>query len=101
MEPLRAARMDSRVPQPHANGSERDCPELPIRFCCWETSYPRGGGESGVENDSSGSKATSRVQDVSFASATKDVEGASTAAGPISEAAIAASGSEVLRHEHE
>jgi hypothetical protein len=43
----------------------------------------------------------SGAQAAAFVGAISEVEGASTAAAPISDAAIAASGSDVLRHEQE
>jgi hypothetical protein len=65
------------------------------------TRYPRGGGESGTEDDSSGEGLNERVRAAGFAGALTEAERASTAAGPISDSAIPASGSAALRHEHE
>jgi len=63
-------------------------------------SYPRGGGESGTEDDSSGAGLNEVANAAVSVGASGEADGASTAAGPISASAIAARGSEVLPHEH-
>jgi hypothetical protein len=67
--------------------------------CRCETSYARGGGESGTEDDSSGAGLIEFANAAASVGAISEAERASTAAGPISDAAIAASGSDVPRHE--
>jgi hypothetical protein len=64
-----------------------------------ETSYPRGGGESGTEDDSSGVGSKVNEQAPAFIGAASGAGGVRTAGGPISDAAIAAIGSAVLRQE--
>jgi len=61
--------------------------------------YPRGGGESGVRDDSSGSGLNGVSESSAASCAIIDNDGPSTAAGPIKNAVIAATGSEVLRQE--
>jgi hypothetical protein len=65
------------------------------------TSYPRGGGESGTEDVSSGEGLNESVGAAALVDAITDAGGASTAAGPISDSTIAASGSAALRHVQE
>jgi hypothetical protein len=67
----------------------------------WRTSYPRGGGESGADDDSSGSELDRHTQATASVGGITEAKGASTAAGPSSDSAIAARGSAVLRHEQE
>jgi len=62
--------------------------------------YARGGGESGTETQWSGRDAADWTVVVAPTGAMPRSADTSTAAGPISAAVIAASGSEVLRQEH-
>jgi hypothetical protein len=66
-----------------------------------ERDYLRGGGESGVGDDSSGSGLNGVSEPIAFSGAIIVNDGPSTATGPIEDAIIAATGSEVLRHEQE
>jgi hypothetical protein len=66
-----------------------------------ERSYERGGGESGTEDEWSGLASPAADNAPTGAGAIVDTAGASTAAGPISDAAIAAIGSDDGRHEQE
>ena len=63
--------------------------------------YARGGGESGTEEESSGSGSNAADRGAAGAGTMAESDGASTAAGPMSEAVIAATGSDVGRHEQE
>ena len=56
---------------------------------------------SGTKDDSSGAGLKAGSQAVALVGTIAEAEGTSTADGPISDAAIAASGSDVLRHEQE
>jgi hypothetical protein len=66
-----------------------------------ERSYRRGGGESGTESESSALGSNAADNATARAGTIVDTDGASTAAGPISDAAIAAIGSDDGRHEQE
>ena len=63
--------------------------------------YVRGGGESGTENDSSGERLNGDTERIPVMGPTRVHEGPKTAGGPISEAASADSGSDVLRQEQD
>ena len=67
----------------------------------WDVDYARGGGESGTEALWSGRDATDGTVVVAPTGAMPRSADTSTATGPISAAAIAANGSEVLRQEHD
>ena len=77
------------------------CPTSPVRVVGRGTSYPRGGGESGTEDESRGAGRNAGSEAAPFAGPRTAAAGASTAGGPISDAAIAAIGSDVLRQEQE
>lgn len=63
--------------------------------------YARGGGESGTKVESSGFEANLGDEPAGTSGAIEEAAKATTAGGPISEAAIAVTGSDVLRQEHE
>jgi hypothetical protein len=62
-------------------------------------SYPRGGGESGTEDDSSGAGLNEVAKTKASVGAISEAERTRTAAGPISDSAIVARGSAALLHE--
>jgi hypothetical protein len=66
-----------------------------------ERSYARGGGESGTKDESSGAGSNASDRETLGAGAIAATDGSSTAAGPVSDAAIAAIGSDEGRHEQE